>query len=139
MEFRVEIPSQNMTRINTYSHDKKNFTAKFLVAFTPIGFISFKSRVFSGNTNDMQIILESGIINFLYDWDIIVVNGDVNEIQKTFHSRNKNVVVVPRPSLDSSSPCFIPLLSIYIEKLTERIRTYKILDNTPEYLYNYIP
>lgn len=50
-------------RINTYSHYKSRETAKYLVAVTPAGSISFISSGYGGKISDKQIVLEEKLLD----------------------------------------------------------------------------
>lgn len=92
-----------------------------LIGITPGGFISFKSPAAGdgGRKSDSQITIESGLIDLLQDGDTVLADKGFSEIKTTLDSAGK-------------------ILSTYVERIMQRLRTYQILPKIPEHLSDYI-
>ena len=93
-EFRIEVPAGVDKRVFYYSHYKKGFTAKVLISITPGDFISFKSKVARGRKSDSQITIESGLIDYLADGDVVLADKGFPEIRTTIDESGKEVRIV---------------------------------------------
>lgn len=62
-EITLERPGDLASRILTYSHYKKNYTAKVLVGCAPSGMITFVGTAFGGRTSDSFLTKESAILD----------------------------------------------------------------------------
>lgn len=64
-EIFMETPSDLCMQSSTWSQYKHHNTAKFLVACTPNGAVSFVSPVFVGSISDIELTRESGFLTTL--------------------------------------------------------------------------
>lgn len=53
------------------------------IGITPGGFISFKSKVADGRKSDMQITVESGLVDYLEKDDIVLADEGFPEIKRS--------------------------------------------------------
>lgn len=146
-EFRVEIPSSIEHRVVTFSHYKKGFTAKGLIGISPSGLITFKSRVAGGRKSDSQITIESGLISLLEDGDIILADKGFPSVQEKIDNQGKKSFVVMPPFLEGNvaftkeeaeSTYKIASVRIHVERIMQRLRTYRVLDKIPDHLFGYV-
>lgn len=70
-EIFLETPSDLCMQSSTWSQYKHHNTAKFLVACTPNGAISFVSPVFVDSISDIELTRESGYLSTLHDISIM--------------------------------------------------------------------
>lgn len=128
-EFKVEQPPEVAQRVHFYSHYKKGYTIKILVACTPGGFVSFVSSAFGGRTTDAQITYASGFLNFLEPGDIVLADEGFPEIRTILNDCEKGVVLVMPPFLheghctaeEVSQTRQIARVRIHIERIMQRI------------------
>lgn len=64
-EVFCEKPSNLMVRAQTHSNYKSHNTAKFLIALTPWGFISYLSQAWGGRTTDKHLTKYCGLLKLL--------------------------------------------------------------------------
>ena len=64
-EIFIERPQSFEARAQTYSNYKKHNTAKFLIAITPNGAISFLSKCWGGRATDKLITQNSGFLDLI--------------------------------------------------------------------------
>ena len=130
-----------------YSHYKKGFTAKLLIGITPGGFISFKSKVAGGRKSDSQMTIESGLIDYLEDGDIVLADKGFPEIRTLIDRSGKEVKIVMPPFLQKKSEFSreetqetynIASVRIHVERIMQRLRIYQILNKIPEKLFHCI-
>ena len=62
-EIFTDRPKTYKARAQVYSNYKKHSTVKFIIACTPLGSISFISKVWGGRVSDIGIVKDSGLIN----------------------------------------------------------------------------
>ncbi|RVE52401.1 hypothetical protein evm_002795 [Chilo suppressalis] len=89
----IEVPASVDNRVYCYSHYKKGFTAKLLIGITPGGFISFKSKVAGGRQSDSQMMIESGLIDYLDDGDIVLADKGFPQIKTAIDRSGKEVKI----------------------------------------------
>ena len=75
-EIFLETPSDLCMQSSTWSQYKHHNTAKFLVACTPNGAVSFVSPVFVGSISDIELTRESGFLTTLQDKPGISIMAD---------------------------------------------------------------
>ncbi|XP_042146290.1 uncharacterized protein LOC121835842 [Ixodes scapularis] len=61
-EIAIQRPADLTSRIITYSHYKKTYTAKVLIGCAPSGMITFVSNAYGGRTSDCFITKESKVL-----------------------------------------------------------------------------
>ncbi|KAM4591554.1 uncharacterized protein PAE49_017116 [Odontesthes bonariensis] len=77
-EVFIEKPSNVVTRAQTFSQYKHEYTMKYLIVITPQGVISFISNGWGGCTSDKHITEQSGFLNKLLPGDIVLADGGFN-------------------------------------------------------------
>jgi len=74
-EIAIEVPRQDLTANRmTYSSYKSKNTFKALISVSPNGAIVFRSDLFTGNTSDKQIVIQSGVLQTLEAGDMILAD-----------------------------------------------------------------
>ena len=73
-EIFIERPASYQARAKTYSNYKKHNTAKFLIAISPSGSISFLSNVWGGRVSDKVITQKSGFLDLIDPGDTILAD-----------------------------------------------------------------
>ncbi|KAL7306267.1 hypothetical protein TKK_0001701 [Trichogramma kaykai] len=146
-KFRIEIPSKVDERVYAYSHYKKTFTAKLLVGVNQSGFLCHKSKVAGGRKSDSQIIIESGLIDKLEYGDVVLADKGFPVVQEILDKAGKKVCVV-MPSFLAKKKEFseketedtytIASVRIHVERVMQRLRTFRILDKIPETFFHCI-
>ena len=145
-EFPIAMPASIENRVFTYSHYKKNFTAKVLIGCTPSGLITFKSKCAGGRKSDSQITVQSGLLDLLEDDDVILADKGFPEIRTTINESGKKVIVVMPPFLSGGEftqeevqeTYSVANARIHIERINQRIKLYNILNKVPSHLFPYL-
>ena len=75
-EIFIQTPSDLCMQSSTWSQYKHHNTAKFLVACTPNGAISYISPVFVGSISDIELTKASGYLTTLQDKPGISIMAD---------------------------------------------------------------
>lgn len=143
-EFRMEIPAALDERVFTYSHYKHGFTLKALIGMAPCGLISFKSKLAGGRKSDSQITIESGLIELLEDGDEVLADKGFPAVEeKIDESGTKSFIVMP-PFLERNKEFTkeeteltykVAKVRIHVERIMQRLRTYRVLDKIPEHFF----
>lgn len=146
-EFRIDVPADIDNRVYTYSHYKKEFTAKLLIGITPCGFISFKSKVAGDRKSDSQITIESRLLDLLEENDAVLADKGVPDIQKIIDEKGNKVLLVIPPFFESNKEFTnaetqrthnIAKVRIHVERIMQRLRTYRILSKIPMNFFAHI-
>ena len=109
-ELYIETPTDLHLQSSTWSSYKHHNTAKFLIACTPNGAVSFISDLFMGSISDKELTQKSGLLQLLTDvpgFSVMADHGfliddDLKEIGvvSTFHpSLREKVSFNPRKQL----------------------------------------
>lgn len=93
-EIKVQRPSLASANTQIFSHYKNGPTAKFLIACTPAGSISFISDPAGGNMSDKEITRTSGICNLFGAGDICLADRGFT-IQDLLLPRGSRLVIPP--------------------------------------------
>ena len=134
-EIFIETPSDLFMQSSTWSQYKHHNTAKFLVACTPNGAISFISPVFVGSISDVQLTSSSGFLVALEDKPGISIMADRGfTIKDSLNKLNIDLNLPPfmegksqLPSKQVSEGRKISSLRIHVERAIGRIKLYAIL------------
>ena len=73
-EINIERPSDLGARNKTYSHYKSHNTMKYLIAISPLGFISYISRGWGGRVSDKYMTEHCGILDKILPGDVILAD-----------------------------------------------------------------
>ena len=119
-EIFMETPSHLCMQSSTWSQYKHHNTAKFLVACTPNGAVSFVSPVFVGSISDIELTRESGFLTTLQDKPGISIMADrgftINDMLK-----------------DIGIELNIPPLFLWRDALSYLPKKFKKADGLPQY------
>lgn len=135
-EFHVEQPSKIKHRVQFYSRYKKGFRLKVLVGCTPSGHISFVSRCYGGKSTDAQITSTCGFLDLLEPGDLVLADKGFPQIKTLLDENGKGILMVMPPFLYNKTftaeqveeTYQVASVRIHIERVMQRIRTYKIVD-----------
>lgn len=135
-EFVVEQPPTIEQRVQLYSHYKKGYRIKIVVVCTPSGFICLVSKCHGGRATDTQITVSSGLLNLLEPEDVVLADKGYPQIKTMLDESRRNILLVMPPFLHNQqftedevdSTYKIAKVRIHIERIMQRIRTYKIVD-----------
>lgn len=146
-EFRIEIPANVDECVLTYSHYKKGFTAKVLIGIAPCGLITLKSKAAGGRKSDSQITVDSGLLDLLEDGDIVLADKGFPSVKEKIDEKGLKSFLVMPPFLEgfneftkgeAESTYKVASVRIHVERVMQRLRTYKILDKIPRNLFTCI-
>lgn len=142
-EFPAENPSSLQLQKLFYSSYKSRVTLKVLLGIMPGGGFTFVSAAYPGSISDRDIVIKSGILNpgFYEQGDSIMVDRGFT-IQDLVEPMGVNLII---PSFlqgrSQLSPEEIVLSQqiaserIHVERMIQRLKTYKILDCIPVNLF----
>ncbi|KAM7282233.1 uncharacterized protein ISCGN_002383 [Ixodes scapularis] len=134
-EIEIERPKDLMSRLLTYSHYKRTYTAKVLVSETPGGLISYVSPAYGGKASDTFITKQSQLL------DRCTPHVDSVMVDKGFLiselCREKNVRMIRPPFLmekqltteEARSNQSIACARVHVERAIQRMKIYRILRN----------
>ena len=137
-EIFLETPSDLFMQSSTWSQYKHHNTAKFLIACTPNGAISFISPVYVGSISDVQLTRCSGFLETLKDKPGISIMADRGFTIKDM-LKELNVALNLPPFMEGRSQlpasqvqegCKIASLRIHVERAIGRVKNYSILKGT---------
>ncbi|XP_052124444.1 uncharacterized protein LOC127749621 [Frankliniella occidentalis] len=134
-EVAIEKSKCIQCRVRSYSHYKKNNTAKFLVLITPSGLVSHMCPAFGGRASDKCITEHSGIyqlcdpgdgimVDIGYDIDQECLDNMLKLIRPTFLRKSRQFT-----RAESVECAKIARARVHVERLIQRIRQYQILKN----------
>lgn len=135
-EFVVEQPPTIAQRVQIYSHYKKGYRIKNVIGCTPSGFICMVSKCHGGRATDAQITVSSEMIKKLHSGDVVLADKGFPQIKSKLDESGQNIILVMPPFLhkegftaeEVESTYKIARVRIHIERIMQRIRTYKIVD-----------
>ena len=137
-EIFIQTPSDLQMQSSTWSQYKHHNTAKFLVACTPNGAISFVSQVFVGSISDIELTRASGFLTTLEDKPGISIMADRGFTIKDMLKRLNIELNLP-PFLEGKRQLpyeqvqegrKIASLRIHVERAIGRLKNFAILKET---------
>ena len=137
-EVFLETPSDLHMQSSTWSNYKHHNTAKFLIACTPNGCISFISPLYVGSISDIELTKISGFITHLKDKPGISIMADRGfTIKDLLKDVGVELNIPPfmegrtqLPAGEVQEGRQIASLRIHVERAIGRIKTYSILKHT---------
>ncbi|XP_058796140.1 uncharacterized protein LOC131667004 [Phymastichus coffea] len=145
-EFRMQRPHDADDKIFSFSQYKHGYTAKILIGVTPGGYICLKSKVAGGRKSDSQLTIESGLIDYLEEGDVVLADKGFPEFRKLLDESGRSVLMVLPPYLENKTEFSqaeteetykIARVRIHVERVIQRLKIYKILDEIPTSLFSY--
>ena len=123
-------------RSETYSNYKNHNTAKFLVAVSPTGAITFISKCWGGRASDKFITSKYGFLEHLIHGDMVLADRGF-DISEDLALRGVTLAIPAftkgKPQLSQREVEMSRVLSnmrIHVERAIGRIKCYKILHST---------
>ena len=137
-ELFIETPSDLHTQSSTWSNYKHHNTAKFLVACTPNGAISYISPLYVGSISDVELTRVSGFLKKIEDKHGISIMADRGfTIQDQLDQINIKLNIPPflegrkqLPAKEVEKGRKIASVRIHIERAIGRIKNFAILKGT---------
>ena len=137
-EIFLQTPSDLHMQSSTWSQYKHHNTAKFLIACTPNGAISYVSPVFVGSISDVELTRVSGFLTKLEDKPGISIMADRGfTIRDMLKQLNIELNLPPfmegrqqLPAEDVRVGRSIATLRIHVERAIGRIKNFSILKET---------
>ena len=137
-EVFLETPSDLQMQSSTWSSYKHHNTAKFLVACTPNGSISYVSPLYVGSISDVELTRVSGFLDTLKNKPGISIMADRGfTIQDQLKPLGVNLNIPPfmegrkqLPSEEVLKGRQIASVRIHVERAIGRIKNYSILKGT---------
>ena len=133
-EIFIQTPSDLHIQSSTWSHHN---TAKFLVACTPNGAISFISPVYVRSISDVELTRKSGFLTTLEDKPGVSIMADrgftIKQMLKQLNLLNLPPSMEGRKQLPTDQVKEgrkITSLRIHVERAIGRIKTFRILQET---------
>jgi len=78
-----------------YSHYKRGYTVKVLVAITPNGMVNFLSKLYGGRSSDSFITKDSGFFEKLEYGDQVLTDKGFSGIKTGVNNQNSKLVMLP--------------------------------------------
>ena len=136
-EVFIERPSNLKARAQTWSNYKSHNTAKYLIAITPQGTVSFISKGWGGRVSDQHLTTECGLLEFLNPGDQILADRGFNiqesvgyycaEVKLPAYTRGKKQL----SQLEVDTTRQLARVRIHVERVIGLIRNkYTILQST---------
>jgi len=143
-EIPIQKPKCLSCRIKLYSNYKSTFTLKFLIGVSPGGLITYISQPYGGRASDKSIFEQSGLIQKMNSSDAIMVDKGflIDDL-----CMSNNIQIIRPPFLKnkiqfSKSEALlnkdIASARVHIERINQRLKVYKILQNKFIWSHNYL-
>lgn len=135
-EMPIQKPSCLHCRINAYSHYKGHETAKYLIAVTPGGTISYVSRGYGGKTSDKKIVAEEKVLEKLRIGEAVMTDKGFN-IDAECKAHGVKLVRPPfltapqyqLSRMDARENVSIAAARVHVERAIQRIKIFEIFNN----------
>ena len=137
-EIFIETPTDLHMQSSTWSSYKHHNTAKFLIACTPNGCVSFISPLYVGSISDVELTRVSGFLGCLKDKTSISVMADRGFTIKDMLQEIGVELNIPPfmegrqqlPAKEVQQGRHIASVRIHVERAIGRIKTFSILKHT---------
>ncbi len=137
-EVFIETPTDLHMQSSTWSSYKHHNTAKFLIACTPNGCVSFISPLYMGSISDVELTHVSGFLNHLENKSGISVMADRGFAIKDMLQEIGVELNIPPfmegrqqlPAKEVQDGRHIASVRIHVERAIGRIKTFTILKHT---------
>lgn len=132
-EVFVQVPTSLQAQSQTWSNYKHHNTFKVLVAISPIGQVTFVSKLWGGRVSDKAITKESGLLDLLEAGDNVMADRgfDIKDILPAGVDLNLPPFKGTRAQLTAKEvedTARIASVRIHVERAIGRIKNYHILD-----------
>ncbi|XP_037515755.2 uncharacterized protein LOC119392906 [Rhipicephalus sanguineus] len=134
-EIPCERPKDLKSRILTYSHYKRTYTAKVLVSETPGGLISYVSAAYGGKASDSFITKDTGLLETCIPAVDAVMVDKGFLIQELCKEKNIKMIRPPflkQPQLTTEEAVTnqaVARARVHVERAIQRMKLFKILQN----------
>ncbi len=138
-------PNSVKARNLTYSNYKGNFTAKFLVAIAPSGFVMFISKAYGGRVTDCHITNNCGILEKIESGDQILADKGFPSIEEDVLNRGAFLIM---PTFASGKRQFaqhenkhsykVASVRIHVERAIQRLKTFCVLKHLDQSMFKHI-
>ena len=128
-----ETPSSLEVQAILWSEYKHHCTFKFLVAITPNGAVSWVSPCYGGRTTDIYIVQDSGFLDILEPYDIVMADcGFKIKWDLTFHRCFLAIQLTASKgnqgtSSDTTETSKVANARMFVKKTMARIKWFRIL------------
>ena len=132
----LPLPPHFARQGNTFSSYKHTNTFKCLIAVTPNGGACFVSDLFEGDISDVEIFKESGILNHIKPYDIILADRGftVQDLLNPLQAKIKIPAFLKgRSSLTVAEELAtrkIAKARIHVERFNQRLKEFKLVGRT---------
>ena len=133
---RVEKPSLPQLQQVTFSNYKNTNTYKVLVGISPLGVITFISKLYAGSISDKELTRNSGILDLLEPGDSVMADRgfDIQEDLALLGVRLNTPPFLKGKSQLTEKELVetrrIASIRIHVERAMERIKNFHIFDRT---------
>ena len=136
LEIEIEKPKNALHQAITWSSYKKCNTAKLLICVSPDGLILFISQAYGGRATDVEIVKNSGFLDFLPENSTILADRGFKSLESILTKKKCKIIRPPSVAEgEKSSKEEVKLtkqvasLRIHVERVIQRIRHFKFLDS----------
>lgn len=143
MEVPTNAPLTAEQRELMYSKSKGRYTVKFLIAFTPDGYVCKVSKGYGGRFNDSFISDDCGFLDFIQNGDVVVANKGFSKIKPEL-SKREATLLIPKfecssklMTSDNSEVHEIPSVRSHVAKTVKRLKIFGILHHFDLKLLDY--
>lgn len=134
MQVPLSQPDSLLATCQCHSRDRKEFTAKYLMAVTPSGLIAHVSQGYGGQASDSEVFERSGLIELLDAGSDAVMADSTFAIEELCEDRDIELVRPvsrKRPQRREGAPANKPyqILSsrVHVERVAHGMKQFKIL------------
>lgn len=131
-EFPIGKPLNLTARSQTWSDTRHQHTIKCLIGITAYGSFSYVSQCWGGRISDRELVLQSGLLNYIHFGDIVMSCKDFR-IEKELSRIGVRTVILDLKDFQGklvSNNHELSAVGIYIRRAFKRMRIYRILTQT---------